>query len=177
MIGISCPRCEDHIYLRNCSIDHAWLGPEALDLTVINYLSGTNKIIRLISGGARALASTNSLPNDTSKSSGTRGNFAESNIQCRGKSIGDQSKPDKSPLNSGILTQSHPPDLCLVQVLVQVVKVLPPLEKHGVTNEFKPRSKGQAFILEHLLQLISGYVFVVLGLVRVDVEINFGLDE
>lgn len=108
------------------------------------------------------------------------GGFAESNIQCAkgNRSTDDRSKPDKYPLNTGILTHtSHPPDLCLVQVLVQVVKVPPPLEKHGVANEFEPRSEGQACVLEHLLQLVRGYVFVVLGLVRVDVEINLGLDK
>lgn len=72
----------------------------------------------------------------------------------------------------------HSADLSLPQILFQpLVQMLPPFEQHRVTNQLEPRSKLQTLILEHLFQVRWGNVSCVLGLVRVDVDVDTGLDE
>lgn len=79
--------------------------------------------------------------------------------------------------NPHLSDASHPPDLRLVLVLFQIIHILPPLKQHRIANELEPRSKAQAFILKHCLELVSSDIFVSLDLVRVDVEVDFCLDE
>ena len=44
----------------------------------------------------------------------------------------------------------HPANLSFVGVLIEVsAEVIPPLEEHGVADQFKPGSEFEAAVLEH----------------------------
>lgn len=75
-------------------------------------------------------------------------------------------------------SSSHPPDLRLALVLLQTaVQVIPPLKQHALANELEPRRELVRLVLEHCLQLVCRDVLRVAHLVRVDVQVNVGLDE
>lgn len=72
----------------------------------------------------------------------------------------------------------HSSNLLLVHVLVQSsVKVIPPLEQHGVANKLKPGCELEGGLIKQLLQLLCTNVLCVSNFVDVDIEINVGLDE
>jgi hypothetical protein len=72
----------------------------------------------------------------------------------------------------------HPPDLRLALVLLETaVQVVPPLKQHALANELEPRGELVRLVLEHCLQLIRRDVLRVAHLVRVDVQVDIGLDE
>jgi hypothetical protein len=72
----------------------------------------------------------------------------------------------------------HAANLLFILVLVEArIKVLPPLEQHGLADQLEPGRELQARILEERLQLPGRHILCRLDLVLVDVEINVGLDE
>jgi hypothetical protein len=74
--------------------------------------------------------------------------------------------------------RSHPPDLGLALVLFQTaVQVVPPLKQHALTNELEPWCELVRLVPEHVLELGSGNVFRIANLVRVDLQVDVGLDE
>lgn len=50
--------------------------------------------------------------------------------------------------------------------------MIPPFEKHGIAYQLEPRRKCETVVLEHLFQVLLGYVFGILHLVRVRGMIN-----
>lgn len=53
----------------------------------------------------------------------------------------------------------------------------PPFKQHRVADELEPRSKFQARLLEHFLQLISRHVASIPHLIGARLEVDVGLDE
>lgn len=56
-------------------------------------------------------------------------------------------------------------------------EVLPPVEEHGVADEFEPGGEFQFGVLEHLLEFLCRNILSIADLVRAHVQINIGLDE
>jgi len=55
--------------------------------------------------------------------------------------------------------------------------VVPPLEQHALANELEPGCELVRLIPEHILELACGNVLRIAHLVRVDLEIDIGLNE
>lgn len=53
----------------------------------------------------------------------------------------------------------------------------PPFEEHRLADQLKPRCKLERLILEHGLQLVLSDESAVAYFVRIDVEVDIGLDE
>ena len=73
--------------------------------------------------------------------------------------------------NSPAKANLHATDSSFALVLLQVLKVRPPLKEHGLADELEPGGKGERGIVEHGLKLFGGYVFEVLDFVGVDGEV------
>lgn len=72
----------------------------------------------------------------------------------------------------------HASNSSLALVLVQtLIKVVPPLKEHALTDELEPRRKGQRLVLEHGLELRFGNVFGVANFVGTGLEVDVCLDE
>jgi hypothetical protein len=75
-------------------------------------------------------------------------------------------------------TSSHSSDLSLSGILLQArIKMLPPLEKHRLTDQLEPRRKDEFWVLEHDLQFVGSHVAAVFDFIGVDICIDVGLDE
>ncbi len=79
---------------------------------------------------------------------------------------------------SALIPSEHAPDILLVCVFLQPrVEMVPPLEEHGLADEFEPRGELRGRVLEEGLEFVGSHVFGVLDLVLVDVEVDGSLDE
>lgn len=73
----------------------------------------------------------------------------------------------------------HPSNPCFSFIFVQGIgsEMLPPLEKHGLADNLKPRGELQVGLRKHLLEFRGRDVSRVPDFVGVDVEVHFGLDK
>jgi len=71
----------------------------------------------------------------------------------------------------------HPPNLSLIREVVQTIQIIPPFEKHSVTNELEPRRKLETRVIEHGFEVIRGNILCVLDFIWVGVECNICLNE
>lgn len=55
--------------------------------------------------------------------------------------------------------------------------MVPPFEEHALADELEPWRELQRFILEHSLEVLLRDPARISYFIRVDVEINIGLDE
>ena len=72
----------------------------------------------------------------------------------------------------------HATNLRLICIPVQIsVEVIPPFEKHGVADQFEPRSELEAAVLEHGLELILAHVLRILDFIRIGLVVDVGFDN
>lgn len=78
-----------------------------------------------------------------------------------------------------VVSNLHPANYCLSLVFVQRwrAQLAPPFEQHRVANELEPRREDEFRLLEHLLQFVRRHVPRIAHFVRVNVQINIGLDK
>lgn len=72
----------------------------------------------------------------------------------------------------------HPSNLRLTEILLEAgIKVAPPFEEHSLADQLEPRCELERLVLEHGLQLLLSNEAAVTDLIRVNVEVDIGLNK